>query len=375
MSDTNKEVGNEYGMSEEEYAKERKAIRASLKNGTDLEVTPIVDQGTAQQPAAEAAAAEEVEEESKDKGAAEIVETETPETKKEEDPLAGLPDEWKEKVASQLKAAKDESEYQKKRYTSDIGRINAYQSKYEEIRRELEAKQAEIAALKKAPPKALKELNSPRIKQALESGEEDLVELMEETRNATRLEMQEEIKALEARLQQQLTPIHEQRQDQAVQEFDRKLSDRWQNWREVVYQTDNGRVAVDADNNPIFSEGWATYINDQPSGVRQAITNVTSAEDAIWAIENYERWLKQKGYVTDEAEEKTPAATIPNAEAIQKKREADLRRKAPPTGKQVALQPTPTLDMNNEDMIKKARALARKAIQANDPSIYSTRNL
>lgn len=377
MSD-NKDVvsTNEYGLSDEEYAKERKAARAQARNphALDLEVTPIKE--TPQPSATETAETVVVETEAKpeaEKPAKAEEKTPVVEVVQQEDPLKDLPDEWKEKVASQLKAAKDDSEYHKKRYDSDIGRINAYQSKYEEARRALAQKEAEIAALKKTPPKSLKESDNPKIKEALEAGDEHTVEMLDEVAATLRKEMEAELAAHRKQLQERDSFEAETRQRQAVDEFNRTLTEHVSNWHEVVYQVDDsGRLVLDEKTKqPIFNEGWATYVLDQPPSVQNAIVSVTNAADAIWAIDNYAEWLKRKGHVKDEP---TPV-TIPNADAIQAKRDADLRRKAPPAGHQVALTPSPTVDLDDPNTEAKFRRLAREAIKKGDPSIYSKNNL
>lgn len=377
MSDNNTEVvsTNEYGIADADYAAERKAARAKARNpdAPDLEVTPIKEP----QPSAETAETVVVVDTTKAEAEtpAKVVEDKTPVVEVVEDPLAGLPDEWKEKVASQLKAAKDESDYQKKRYESDIGRINAYQSKYEEARRALAQKEAEVAALKKTPPKSLKESDSPKIKEALEAGDEHTVEMLDELAASLRKEMEAELAAHRKQLNERDQIDAESRQRQAVDEFNRTLTEHVSNWHEVVYQVDDaGRLVLDEKTKqPIFNEGWATYILDQPPALQNAIVNVGNAQDAIWAIDNYSDWLKRKGHVKDEA----PAVEtkIPNADAIQAKRDADLKRKAPPAGHQVALTPSPQVDMDDPATEARLRKLAREALRKNDPSIYSKNNL
>lgn len=374
MSETeNKVVTNEYGLSDEDYARERKAARAAVRSGeapveTKTDATP--------EPSIETAQTSETQETVEDETKKQEAKVET--TKVEEDVpdfLKDIPDDIREKVASQLKAAKDESEYHKKRYDSDIGRINAYQSKYEEARRALAQKEAEVAALKKAPPKPLKELEDPRIKQALEAGDEHSVELMEALRENLRKEFESELKARDQIRERQEVEAMNRQQLEAAEAFNRTLSEKWENWREVVFQADDkGALILGEDRQPQFNEGWLQYAYDQPPALRNAILSAGSPEDAVWAIDNYEKWLRTKGIVKDETP--TPQATIPSAEAIQKKRDEDLKRKSPPAGHQVALAPSPTLDLDrDEELQKKARQLARKAIKENDPSIYSIQNL
>lgn len=381
MSSDNKDVvvSNEYGIPDTDYAKERKAMRAFVQKGTDLpdesaKTDETVVEKKDQQEAVDETA-ETVDSKSDDVTQDTSKETKKDEVEEEDDPLADLPEDWKEKVASQLKAAKAESEKYKKKYDSDIGRINAYQSKYEESRRALIEKEQELAALKKTPPKALKDLDSPRIKQALETGEEGFVELMEEARAQTRKEMEAELSAFKAQVAAQLNPLYEQRQHSVVDDFNRKLNERWDNWHQVVYEVDEkGNLLLDDQKQPKFNEGWQEYVLDQPPAVRAAIEAPQTAADAIWAIENYNDWLRRNGHIKDDTAAGN-SVTIPNADAIQKKREADLRRKAPPAGHQPGLQASPTLDLTDEATEKKLRLLARKAVKANDPSIYDLKNL
>ena len=356
-------INNEYGLSDEEYARERKAARVAVRSGE----APVETKDEEAQPPSEAAETPEtvVQETVADDKKAVVAE--------EPDFLKDIPDDIREKVASQLKAAKDESEYHKKRYDSDIGRINAYQSKYEESRRALAQKEAELAALKKAPPKSLKELDDPRIKQALEVADESSVDLMEALRDNLRKEFESELHARDQIRERQDAEALDRQQREAVDTFNRTLTEKYENWPQVVYAFDDkGAIVVGEDKLPKFNDGWLQYAYDQPPALRSAILAAGSAEDALWAIDNYNDWLHKKGFVKDEA----PAATIPNAEAIQNKRDADLKRKAPPAGHQVALAPSPNVDIDKDpDLEKKARALARKAIREHDPSIYSLQNL
>lgn len=376
MSDTNEQVvsTNEYGLSDEEYARERKAARAAIRGQAPaaVETQPSTETAetveTAETPeTAENDGKQETKSET-DKGPA--VEEAVP------DFLKDIPEEFRDKVASQLKAARDESEYHKKRYDSDIGRINAYQSKYEEARRALAKKESEIAALKKAPPKPLKESDDPRIKQALETGDEDSVELMEALRAELRKEFESEFRARDELQAQYEVEAASRQQLQAVEDFDRKVSSKFENWREVVYaHDDKGAIVLDEHKSPAFNDGWLQFVYDQPPTLRNAILNIGSADDAIWAIDSYGEWLRKKGYVQEDAPQ-TAQATIPNADAIQKKRDEDLKRKTPPAGHQPGLAPSPTLDLDKDpELEKKARQLARKALRENDPSIYSIQNL
>ena len=365
-------VTNEYGMSDADYARERKAARAAVRSGeapVETKTTEAEPQPSTETADTTTATQETVVDDTKQdtKATAEVVEEAVP------DFLKDIPDDIREKVASQLKAAKDESEYHKKRYDSDIGRINAYQSKYEESRRALAQKEAELAALKKAPPKPLKELEDPRIKQALEAGDESSVELMEALRESLRKEFESALKARDQIRERQDMEVQSRQQLEAADAFNRTLSDRWDNWREVVFKADDkGALVLGEDKQPQFNEGWLQYAYDQPPALRNAILSAESPEDAIWAIDNYEKWLRDKGIV----KENTPQAVIPNADAIQKKRDADLQRKSPPAGHQVALAPNPTVDIDSDEGLqKRARQLARKAIKENDPSIYSIQNL
>lgn len=371
MSENEKVVTNEYGIPDEDYAKERKAARDVARGNEPAVETKTEEQPPSQETAATVETTQETVVDDKKEA--------TPEKDKavveEPDFLKDIPDDIREKVASQLKAAKDESEYHKKRYDSDIGRINAYQSKYEEARRALLAKEAEVAALKKAPPKPLKELDDPRIKQALETGDEHSVELMEALRETMRKEFEDELKArdqLRARDEQE---FQSRQQKDAVEQFDRTLTEKYDNWREVVYAFDDkGAILLDENGGPRFNDGWLQYVYDQPPTLRSAILNIGSPEDAIWSIDNYGDWLRKKGYVKDEAPQ--TAVAIPNADAIQKKRDDDLKRKSPPAGHQVALAPTPNVDIDKDEALQtKARRLAREAIRKNDPSIYSPQNL
>lgn len=370
MSENDKEVveqpiTNEYGLSDEEYAKARKEARAAVKGEAPAEEEKEVEVKEPVETPAQEETAEEADT-TQQQAAGES----------QEDPLKDLPDEWKEKVASQLKAAKDQSEYFKKRYDSDVGRITAYQSKYEETRRALQAKEAEIAALKKTPPKPLRELDDPRIKQALEAGDEGTVDMLEAVRETVRKEFEAEFSALRKQQMDREREQLEAQQREAVDNFNRVLDSKWDNWRQVVYDHDEqGRMVVDEKNKaPRFNAGWQEYINAQPPGIAQAIVNISSAEDAIWAIDGYNEWLAKTGKI-EQPEQASAAVVIPNAEAIQKKREGDLKRKSAPAGHQVPLSPNPNVDITDEATEKRLRALAREAIKKRDASIYSPRNL
>ena len=361
MSD-NKEVStNEYGIPDADYEKERQAARNAAAGIT--EEAPVVEEPPAPEP--------EKEPEPPVAQAADTAQGDKPDAEK--DPLSDFPEDVRERVASLLKAEKAEAEKYKRKYDSDIGRITSYQSKYEEARREKLALEQQIAALKKTPPKSLKEIApGPRIKEALEQ-DEVLVETLDELRQQIRKELMEEVSSeLTAVRKQYIEPLAEQRQREEQERFTRELDTTVDNWREIVYDFRDGRITVDEKGVPVFSEAWATFIQDQPPAVQEAILNPRRPEDALWALQNYNEWGIRKGYIqTEETPRSESVPNVPNADAIQKKRQDDLKRSAPPKQTQVPLG-TPVEDQpGNPEWEARMRAKAREAIAKGDLSILT----
>ncbi len=357
MTENTDVTNNEYGIPNDEYEEARKAARAAA-NGQETE-----------QPAAEAPPAneevEEAPEPQQEEQPAAAQQAETP-----ADPLSGFPEEFREKVASLLKAKEAESDKYKQKYQSDIGRIDAYQRKYEEARRKSEDAERQLAALKKTPPKSLKEIApGPRIQEALEN-DEVLVETLDELRGQIRKELREEF---DLEIAKRLAPIDEQRQHAEQERFTQELDRNCENWRDVVFAKDeHGRIVTNEKGAPVFNEGWATFVDSQPLTIRQAILNPTSPDEALWAFEQYQAWGTRMGYFAEpEATQRSESAPLPNADAILKKRQDDLKRNAPPKQNQVPLANAPLIDNpNDEDRVAYLRKKAREALAKNDLSIY-----
>jgi hypothetical protein len=354
VSENTEVTNNEYGIPNEEYQEARQAARAAAR-GEEVE-----------QPAAEAQpATEEVAtpEEPQEPPAAQAAEPPA-------DPLSEFPEDFREKVASLLKAKEAESEKYKQKYQSDIGRIDAYQRKYEEARRKAEDVERQLAALKKTPPKSLKEIApGPRIKEALET-DEVLVETLDEVREQIRKELEEQFTA---ELDKRLAPIAEHRQHEEQERFTQELDRNCENWRDVVFAKDeHGRIVTNEKGAPVFNEGWATFVDSQPLPIRQAILNPTSPDEALWAFEQYQIWGTRMGYFTDAEEtQRSESAPLPNADAILKKRQEDLKRNAPPKQNQIPLANAPLGDNpNDEDRVAYLRKKAREALAKGDLSIY-----
>jgi hypothetical protein len=355
MSD-NKEVStNEYGIPDAEYDKERQAARNAAM-GIEPEEAPPAPEAP-QEP--EPPVAEEAQAAPAEAEAATAVDA--------PDPLADFPEDVREKVASLLKAKETESDRLKHKYESDIGRLNAYQRKYEEARREALEKDKQLAALKKTPPKSLKEIApGPRIKEALET-DEVLVETLDELRQQIRKELQEEFSGELEQFRKQVEPLAEHRQREEQDRFTRELDTQVDNWREVVYEVQNGRITVDENGTPVFSQAWATFLNDQPPRVQEAILHPSTPDDALWALNAYNEWGVRKGYIQTQSSESVP--NVPNADAIQRKRQEDLKRHAPPKASAMPLGTNTPDDPSDPKWEERMRKLAREAAAKRDPSI------
>jgi hypothetical protein len=356
VSENTEVTNNEYGIPNDEYEEARQAARAAARGEE-------VEQSAAEAPPTK----EEVE-------VPEAQEPQTPAAQTAEtqaDPLSDIPEDLREKVASLLKAKEAESEKYKQKYQSDIGRIDAYQRKYEEARRKSEDAERQLAALKKTPTKSLKEIApGPRIKEALEH-DEVLVETLDEVRDQIRKELEEQFTA---ELDKRLAPIAEHRQHEEQERFTQELDRSCENWRDVVFAKDeHGRIVTNDKGAPVFNEGWATFVDSQPLPIRQAILNPTSPDEALWAFEQYQAWGTRHGYFEQPAEEtqRSESAPLPNADAILKKRQEDLKRNAPPRQNQVPLANAPLGDNpNDEDRVAYLRKKAREALAKGDLSIY-----
>lgn len=358
MSNEDKEVVNEFGIPEDDMSAARAEARA-LAQGKEIKPEETPPPEATETP--EKAETEEQPEPQKTERARDangkFVKAASEEQKK--GPLDEFPEEVREKVASLLKQDRQH------RDKSDAGRLTAYQSKYEEASRKAAELEAEIAALKKAPPKSLKEL-SPRFKELAEVDEEQ-VETLEELRKRIREEVQTEL--AEYKKQMQAPEIERQHMEQAKQqeEFVRTMDSQCENWREIVFQTgEDGRVAVDKKGTPVFSEQWAHFVESKPPYLRDALINIQSPDQAIWAIQEHADWLKANGLIAEEAK---PAA-IADADKILQKRQDDLKKVTPQKSNQIPLSQAPSENINDESHEKELRRLAREAIKKNDPSIY-----
>lgn len=370
MSQANTEVQrDEFGFTEDEYAKERRAARALATGGEVKEEQEQAKVEEQEPPASEAAPTEAAQESSTNPAAQPAAEA--PQAT-QDDPLAVLPEDVRQKVSALLEAEKEQVKKLQKKYDSDIGRINAYQSKYEESRRQLAELQSQLTAANKAPPKSLKESapNSARLREYAEA-DPALLEMLDEALALKERELEERFNQ---RIASVAEPLYEARHVEQQRKFNETLDSKYSNWRETVYAvTDNG-IATDDKGRPMFSPAWAQYINDQPPSVQQAIVNVNSPEEAIWALDHYVEWGTRKGLFAPAAENAPQSQTtpnnpvIPNADAIAKKRQEDLKKPAPGRQSQVPLATFQNDDLSNEDVETRLRLEIREALRKGGPS-------
>lgn len=346
---------NEYGIPDAEYAAERKAARDAASG---VEVAEVETETPEIKPTEDKPRSAETQKE------AVVVEPAA------DDPFASLPEDVRAKVQERLQAAQSESEKYKKKYDSDIGRINAYQTKYEEASRKSAALEQQLAALNKPAPKTLRESATSPLLMSASEADPALVDTLDELRSTIRQEFQQEF---DSKLQAVVAPLYESRHQEAQSQFTRELDSSYSNWREVVYaKDDDGRIRTDQNGTPVFSEAWAHYVSDQPPSIANAIVNVANPSEAIWAIENYAQWAQKQGHATADVEQEAAAAPqIPNADAIQNKRQNDLKRGTPPTSHQVPLTTVEVDKPDDERWVAKMRKLARESLDKNDPSIFT----
>lgn len=370
MSQTNTDVHNDYGFADDEYANERKAARA-LAGGNEPPASLDASTEEVPQPEPDAAPTPEAKpEESKTEPAAPAT-AEAPQTTV--DPLASLPEDVRSQVSALINAEKEQAKKLQKKYDSDIGRVNAYQSKYEETRRKLAELEAKLAASDKTPPKSLKEsAKSPRLREMFDA-DPALAEVFDEAFAQKERELEERFNQ---RLASVAEPLYEARRHEAERQFTETLDSRYSNWRETVYATDESGIVRDANGQPTFSAAWAQYIREQPPSIQQAIVNVNSAHEAVWALDNYANWAASKGAAGAAAEQaqQTPGnAVIPNADAIAEKRQKDLKK--PNTGRpsQVPLATFQQEDLSDERTERRYRQQIREALAKGDPSLLKWR--
>lgn len=365
MSNDEQDV-NEFGIPEDDMAEARAQARA-LAQGKEVPEQKKEPEETTQPEAADEQKTSEEQPEEPQKQARQRNPDGTfakaaPEAQQQKKgPLDEFPEEVREKVASLLKQDRQHRE------KSDSGRLAAYQSKYEEERRRAAQLEQEIAALKKAPPKSLKEI-SPRFKELAEI-DEDTVETLEELRKRIREEVQAELEEHKKALQAPELERQQMEQIRQQEEFVKTMDSQCENWREIVYQTDDdGRVVVGKNGVPAFSKQWEHFVNDQPPYLRNLLVDVQSPDQALWAITKHNEWLRENGYIQDD----TPATPTPNADAdkILQKRQDDLKKVAPQKSNQIPLSQAPSDDISDEATEMRLRKLAREALRKNDPSIY-----
>ena len=283
---------NEFGIPEDEMAKARAEARA-LAQGKEVKEPEEPTQPEAAEAEQQPASEEQTEEPQKQERARNPDGTfakAAPSGQQKKSPLDEIPEEYREKVASLLKQDRQHRE------KSDAGRLTAFQSKYEEERRRAAQLEQELAALKKTPPKSLKEI-SPRFKELAEI-DEDQVETFEEFRKRMRDELLAELEEHKKAIQQPEIERQQQEQARAVEDFNKTMDSQCENWREIVFTTDDtGRVAVDKSGLPQFSEQWMHFVNDQPPYLRDALMNIQSPDQGLWAINEHVKWLKENGYI------------------------------------------------------------------------------
>lgn len=342
---------NDYGMSDEDYQKERQAIRAQVR-GEKPDEAPAEVVVEKEEPK------EVVEEPQKAAPAKPKVEV------VEEDFIQQLPDEYKdlkEKITSQLQLEREKAAKAISQRKSDDGRVAAYQRHYEEAKREREEAVRQLALLKQAPQKSLKDATTPLLKEAAEF-DPKFVDTLDEMRAQLKEEYDAQIAQLRTEMSSQVAPIYEEREHQRVQHFTQELESYAPNWKEVVYAVDdNGQPQKDANGVPMFSDGWAHCIREQPPELQQAMLNVQTPEGAKWALDTYKTWGVRNGYFDADP---TPAAAIPNADAIQQKRKQDLTRSAPVKSNTVPLSTNPTEQWDNEKWVAAERHKIREAIRS-----------
>jgi len=354
---------NEFGIPEDEMADARAEARALAQGKEPPEKKEPEEQAPPEAADEQKASEEQPTEPQKQERARNpdgtFAKAAPEEQQQKKGPLEEFPEEVREKVASLLKQDRQHRE------KSDSGRLAAYQSKYEEERRKAAQLEQEIAALKKAPPKSLKEI-SPRFKELAEV-DEDTVETFEEFRKRMRdeilAELDEHKKAIQA------PEIERQQMEQARQqeEFVRTMDSKCENWREIVFQTgDDGRLVTDKNGNPLFSSQWDHFVKDTPPWERDALVNIQSPDQALWAIAKHTEWLRENGFVQEE----TPPPVNADADKILQKRQDDLKKVAPQKSNQIPLSQAPSEDISDEATEMRLRKLARESLRKNDPSIY-----
>ena len=281
-----------------------------------------------------------------------------------------MPEDTRKKVEELLLAERKKAEDLQHKESSSRGRLSAFQRRAEEERRarlELEAKLASLQP--KETPKPLKEsATTPRLKELAEN-DPAYLEALDEYRAEIRKEIERELNPVREQFNQYLRTQQERQQEEYHQRFAEELDSKYENWRQIVYKFDDqNRIQVDDKGTPVFSDQWAHWISEQPPALQRAIVNVEAPEDALWALENHGHWLVSKGYI--KAEESAPSPN-PQADRIAAKREQDLKKATTPKSAAVPLSPKVPFDPNDEKQLEAARALARKAIRENKPSIYS----
>lgn len=347
---------NEYQIADREYADERQAARALARGTPPEEAKPEVIP---------------VEEEVKEP----VVEV--PVVKEEPvDPLAKVPEDIRAEIAALLKAQKDEAEKLRHKIVSDDGRVSAYQKRYEDAQKEAAELKAAIAAKSKEAPKSLKDATTGRLKEAAEV-DPALVETLDEVVSRMREENEKALAALREELNSATRPLVEARQVEEVSRFTTGMDTEYPNWRDIVYAKDEtGKLATQKTEKgevPLFSDQWAHFISDQPARVQEAIINIGSLDEARWAMKQHIKWLDENGFGKVDDEEAPAQVNIPNADAIQKKRDADLKKNAPPKTNQIPLAVVTPDNPTDDAAERRLRLKAREAIRKNNPSLYTNR--
>lgn len=267
-------------------------------------------------------------------------------------------------VEQRLDTERKAREYHQKKYESDIGRVNAYQRKYEDERKareQLEQKLREGATNPQpsnstaTPQVGTQTANADKIRALsdritkLKGPDPELAELLELTRDAL-IESQQAVLASVPKMD--MAPLEELKAKIAQQEYDLVV----QNERQRLEQLSPGSLAIIDYQDPKTGwSPWHQFVKELPPKMAE-LANDSNADTYAYLMTLYSQWAERynaaHGYTSRPTQQTTatqPVVVDPRAEQVQQARQAKLTTSAAAPAKS---SPPPTYKPSLEERLK-----------------------
>lgn len=245
--------------------------------------------------------------------------------------IESLPDDVKQKVLDVVKE-RDTFAQRDNRLRGQVSALDRIAKQERLARAELEKKLASNPAPSPPStelPQELKELaeTDPALAKALEVQ----AKLVEQRIRAE----------LDQKIESSVAPIHQFREQEEQQHIVEELDRQAPGWQAIVFNQDE-------HGNPKFNEyspHWQTFVQSLPVRLQQVAMEPKSLEDAMWSFKEYQNFAD--AYNAQYKPQENPVANTSQADAIQKKREQDLKRTPVKTPTNLPI-PSGELDLTDE---------------------------